>query len=99
LLGFGLGGFGQCLQQCDALVPKISVAKALSIIYAAVSVATVVAAPMGSYLGTLIGWRNVFLIAAGLGTIAFIMAGRYLATMPNDKPAKAKYLYYSYETR
>ena len=32
---------------------------ALAIIFSAVSVATVVAAPLGSYLGELIGWRNV----------------------------------------
>lgn len=52
LLGIGLGGFWSMLAATAMrLVPKVNVAKALSIIYAAVSVATVVAAPMGSYLG------------------------------------------------
>jgi predicted MFS family arabinose efflux permease len=89
LLGFGLGGFWSMLAATAMrLVPKVSVAKALSIIYAAVSVATVVAAPMGSYLGTLIGWRNVFLIAAGLGAIALIWQALTLPSMPNDKPAR-----------
>lgn len=89
LLGLGLGGFWAMLAATAMrLVPEKDVPKALSIIYASVSLATVVAAPMGSFLGHLIGWRNVFLLAAGLGLMAFIWQAFTLPSMPVEKAAK-----------
>ncbi|MBB6130830.1 MFS transporter [Mucilaginibacter lappiensis] len=89
LLGIGLGGFwSMAAATATRLVPKELIPKALSIIFGAVSVATVVAAPMGSYLGEHIGWRNVFLIAAALGVIAFIAQAVSLPSMPTGKAAK-----------
>ena len=41
------------------------VPRALSVVFSGVSVATIVAVPLGSYLGGLYGWRIVFLLAAG----------------------------------
>ncbi|SPX20268.1 ribonucleoside transporter [Escherichia coli] len=43
------------------LVPPRTVPKALSVIFGAVSIALVIAAPLGSFLGELIGWRNVLM--------------------------------------
>jgi predicted MFS family arabinose efflux permease len=89
LLGIGIGGFwSMAAATATRLVAKKLVSKALSIIYGAVSVATVVAAPLGSYLGAHIGWRNVFLIAGALGAFAFIWQTVTLPAMPNGKPAK-----------
>ena len=89
LLGIGLGGFwGMAAATAMRLVPKHLVPKALSIIFGAVSLATVIAAPVGSYLGTHIGWRNVFMIAAMIGGLAFIWQAVTLPSMPTGKPAK-----------
>jgi predicted MFS family arabinose efflux permease len=89
LLGIGLGGFwGMSAATAMRLVPESLVPKALSIIFGAVSVATVVAAPLGSYLGAHIGWRNVFLMAAAIGTVALVWQSVTLPSMPADKPAK-----------
>lgn len=86
LLGVGLGGFwGMLAATSMRLVAEKQVPKALSIIYIAVSLATVIAAPMGSFLGNLFGWRNVFLIAAAMGVIAFIWQAISLPKMPVDK--------------
>ncbi|RYG11594.1 MAG: MFS transporter, partial [Chitinophagaceae bacterium] len=91
LLGIGLGGFwGMLAATAMRLVSEKEVAKALSIIYIAVSLATVVAAPMGSFLGNLFGWRNVFLIAAALGIIALIWQAVTLPKMPVDKVTPLK---------
>src|SRR5690606_18508978 len=49
-----------------------------------VSAATVAAAPMGSYFGHLIGWRNVFLVATALGLLAFVWQ---LLTLPSMAPS------------
>lgn len=90
-LGIGLGGFwGMLAATAMRLVPEKEVPKALSIIYIAVSLATVIAAPMGSFLGNLFGWRNVFLIAAVLGAIALILQATTLPKMPVDKVTPLK---------
>ena len=63
LLGVAIGGFwAMSTATAMRLVPASDVPKALAIIFSGVSIATVVAAPLGSYLGSLIGWRNVFIL-------------------------------------
>ncbi|MDX3924347.1 MAG: MFS transporter [Shinella sp.] len=84
LLGIALGGFWTLsAATMMRLVPEAYVPRALSIMFSGVSAATVFAAPLGSYLGDVAGWRNVFLAAAGLGVLAFIVQ---LATLPSLPP-------------
>ncbi|STS78964.1 ribonucleoside transporter [Klebsiella pneumoniae] len=69
-LGLALGGFwAMSASLTMRLVPMRVVPKALSIIFGAVSIALVIAAPLGSFLGGLIGWRNVFNGAAVMGVL------------------------------
>ncbi len=52
LLGIAIGGFwSMSTATAMRLVPAALVPKALAVIFSAVSIATVVAAPLGSYLG------------------------------------------------
>ncbi len=84
LLGIGIGGcWSMMAATAMRLVPKVNVPKALSIIFSAVSVATVLAAPLGSFLGMHIGWRNVFLIASLVGVISLVWQ---YATLPSMAP-------------
>ncbi|HEY0212224.1 MAG TPA: MFS transporter [Paenirhodobacter sp.] len=70
LLGIAIGGFWTMSAAIAMrLVPAAQVPKALSMIFAGVSLATVVAAPLGSLLGAAIGWRAVFLWTAGFGAM------------------------------
>ena len=70
-LGLALGGFwAMSASLTMRLVPMRVVPKALSIIFGAVSIALVIAAPLGSFLGGLIGWRNVFNGADGRAVYA-----------------------------
>ena len=88
LLGAAIGGFWTMSAAIAMrLVPEKDVPKALSVIFGAVSVATVVAAPMGSYLGAMFGWRIVFGIAGGLGILAFVSQAVTLPSLPAEKPA------------
>ncbi|MGI4733699.1 MAG: MFS transporter [Janthinobacterium lividum] len=88
LLGLAIGGFwAMSAAVAMRLVPEKDVPKALSTIFGAVSVATVVAAPLGSYLGGLLGWRTVFELAAGLGVLALGWQALTLPTMAPDQPA------------
>lgn len=56
----------------------------LSIMFSGVSAATIAAAPLGSYFGDLLGWRDVFRMAALLGLLA--LAGQFF-TLPRMAPS------------
>ncbi|MDB5798842.1 MAG: putative transporter [Paucimonas sp.] len=67
LLGVTVGGFwALATATVMRLVPYDSVPRALGIVYMGNAVATAFAAPIGSYLGGLIGWRGVFWILVPL---------------------------------
>lgn len=84
LLGLSLGGFwALSAALAIRLVPHRFVPRAFSIIFGGVSVATVAAAPIGSYIGNLIGWRGVFLGAALLALLALIWQ---VASLPSISP-------------
>src|SRR6266576_2509126 len=79
-----LGGFWSMATAISIrLVPGSDVPKALALIFGRSSFASVLAAPLGSYLGSIVGWRNVFLFAAAVGVLAFIW--QWVA-LPSLKP-------------
>lgn len=85
LLGIALGGFwALAAATIMRLVAEKDVPKALGILFAGVSAATVFAAPFGSYFGDLFGWRAVFLAAAGLGVVALVAQYVTLPSMPSQ---------------
>ena len=87
MLGVAIGGFWtMATATAIRLVPAALVPRALSIIFTGVSAATVVAAPVGSFLGDVLGWRAVFLIGAALGVVAF---AAQVATLPRMAPSGA----------
>ncbi|HHO9763115.1 TPA: purine ribonucleoside efflux pump NepI [Escherichia coli] len=57
---------------------------ALSVIFGAVSIALVIAAPLGSFLGELIGWRNVFNAAAVMGVLCIFWIIKSLPSLPGE---------------
>ncbi|WP_251977549.1 MFS transporter [Salinicola avicenniae] len=81
ILGVAIGGFWAILTAVTMqLVPAHRVASAFSIIFSGVSLALVVAAPLGSYLGGLFGWRVVFL---GVAAIACVVLALQWFTIPS----------------
>jgi len=84
LLGVALGGFWTLAAATTMrLAPAAHIPRALSVIFSGVSAATIFAAPFGSYVGDVAGWRAVFLMAAGLGALA--LAAQF-ATLPKMAP-------------
>lgn len=84
LLGLALGGFWTMSAAVTMrLVPPVLVPRALSIMFSGVSAATILAAPLGSFLGDLAGWRSVFFLAAGLGGLALVVQ---FITLPSMQP-------------
>ncbi len=82
LLGIGLGGFWALSAAVTMrLVPEPLIPRALSVVFGGISVASVVAAPLGSYFGAVIGWRGVFLAAAAVGLLALVWQAVVLPSM------------------
>lgn len=89
-LGLALGGFwAMSASLTMRLVPARTVPKALSVIFGAVSIALVIAAPLGSFLGGIIGWRNVFNAAAVMGLLCIFWVLKALPSLPGE-PAHQK---------
>ncbi|MEZ3500019.1 MFS transporter [Pantoea sp. KPR_PJ] len=90
LLGMAIGGFWTLSTAITMrLVPGDQVPRALSIVFSGISLATIIAAPLGSYLGGIIGWRNIFLLTAGLGVLALIWQSVTLPAMPPENKARS----------
>ncbi|MBW6390697.1 MFS transporter [Billgrantia antri] len=85
LLGMALGGFWtMSIATMMRLVPEDLVPRGLSIMFSGVSAATIAAAPLGSYFGDLLGWRDVFRMAALLGVLALVVQ---FFTLPRMAPS------------
>ena len=83
LIGVVVGGFWS-LSAATAmrLVPPHQVPRALAIFNGGNALATVVAAPLGSYLGAVIGWRGAFLCLVPVALLAFVWQWISLPSMP-----------------
>ncbi|CAH5009333.1 purine ribonucleoside efflux pump NepI [Klebsiella pneumoniae] len=93
-LGLALGGFwAMSASLTMRLVPMRVVPKALSIIFGAVSIALVIAAPLGSFLGGLIGWRNVFNGAAVMGVLCTLWVLKALPSLPGESASQQQNMF------
>lgn len=86
LIGIAIGGFWS-LSAATAirLVPQHQVARALAIFNGGNALATVVAAPLGSYLGATLGWRGAFLCLVPVAIAAFFWQWFSLPDMKGNK--------------
>ncbi len=72
LLGIVIGGFwSMSTATVMRLVPKETVPKALAFLNAGNALAATIAAPLGSFLGGLIGWRGAFFCVVPVALTAF----------------------------
>ncbi|MEV0540711.1 MFS transporter [Nocardia salmonicida] len=86
LLGLAVGGYwSMALVIAAKLVPAARLGKAMMIVNAGTTVATVAGVPLGVLLSTYAGWRTTFLIAAVL-TAATAVAVRLM--LPPIAPSK-----------
>jgi predicted MFS family arabinose efflux permease len=85
LLGVTIGGFWSLsTATIMRMVPASSVPKALGVLYMGNAIATAFAAPVGSYVGGLIGWRGVFWALVPLVAINAAWQWVALPAMPAD---------------
>lgn len=87
LLGAALGGFwALAIAMAAHMVPSDHLGRAVTVINAGVALATIAAVPLGSWLGEVWGWRQVFLLGAGAALIAVFVQ---TATLPRVAPGPA----------
>lgn len=73
LIGVVIGGFwSMSAATAMRLVPGDQVPKALAVFNGGNALATVIAAPLGSYLGSVVGWRGAFLCLVPVAVVALV---------------------------
>ncbi len=85
LIGIAIGGFwSMSAATAMRLVPADQVPRALAVVNGGNALATVVAAPLGSFLGGVIGWRAAAFCIVPVAAIVFFWQ---LVSLPTLKPA------------
>jgi predicted MFS family arabinose efflux permease len=83
LIGVVVGGFwSMSAATAMRLVPRTDVPRALAIFNSGNALATVIAAPLGAWLGAIIGWRGAFFCLVPIALITFIWQWISLPSMP-----------------
>ncbi|WP_250008248.1 MFS transporter [Actinoplanes sp. M2I2] len=86
-VGVALGGFwALAIAMVARLVPPGHLGRAVTVINAGVSLATITAVPVGTRLGEIWGWRGVFLLGAGAAVLALVVQAM---TLPRVAPESA----------
>jgi len=83
LIGVVVGGFwSMSAATAMRLVPARDVPRALAVVNGGNALATVLAAPLGAWLGTLIGWRGAFWCLVPISLLALVWQWRTLPSLP-----------------
>ena len=85
LIGVVVGGFwSMSAATAIRLVPAHDVPRALAVVNGGNALAMVIAAPLGAYLGTVVGWRGAFLCLVPVSLIALAWQWKTLPSMPSS---------------
>ncbi|WP_132567629.1 MFS transporter [Rhizobium sullae] len=83
LLGVAIGGFwSMSTAIVMRLVPEDAVPKGLAMLNAGNAIAATISAPLGSLLGSYIGWRGAFFAVVPLALLAFVWQWISLPSLP-----------------
>ncbi|TNH37737.1 MFS transporter [Paracoccus haeundaensis] len=86
LLGLCIGGFwALATAVIMRLVPADDVPRALALMYGGQAIAAAFAAPLGSYLGGLFGWREVFWALVPIVALNLMWLAAALPSLPAEK--------------
>ena len=86
VLGLAIGGFwSMSAAVAMRLVPAQAVPKALAMLNGGNALATVIGAPLGSFLGGLIGWRGAFFCVVPMAIAATAWQAFALPALPTER--------------
>jgi len=87
LIGVTIGGFWSLTAALlTRLVGPADVSRAMAMLQGGTALATVIAAPLGSFLGSVIGWRGAFFVVVPVGVTALLWQWLVLPSLPADAP-------------
>lgn len=90
LLGVAIGGFwSMSTAIVMRLLPAAQVPQGLAAINAGNAIAATIAAPLGSWLGEMIGWRGAFFLILPLAVLAFLCQWLAMPSLPGDAEKRA----------
>ncbi|MCQ1950000.1 MFS transporter [Arthrobacter sp. zg-Y859] len=91
LLGVAVGGFwALAIVVVATLVSRERIGRGMMVVNVGVSLATIVAVPLGLVLGELWGWRALFLLAAAASVVGLVLAAAWLPPVaPEPSPGRA----------
>ena len=93
LLGICVGGFwGFGAALAGRLVAPASGGRAVTVVFAGISIGTVLGMPAGTLLGHALGWRAVFVVAAGLSAAVLAAQVLFLPKLPAALPSRLRHL-------
>ena len=86
LLGIAIGGYwSMSTAVMMRIAPEALVPKAIAVMQGGTALATAIAAPVGSYLGGMVGWRGAFFCVVPLALLALIWQAFTLPRMPSER--------------
>ncbi|MFE2108552.1 MFS transporter [Kitasatospora sp. NPDC059463] len=86
MVGITIGGFWSIgAGLADRLVPPEKVGRALSVIFSAVPLGSVLGVPVGTFIGDIAGWRTAFVV---MGVLTVAILALLLAVMPPLPPTE-----------
>lgn len=86
ILGIAIGGYwSMSTAVMIRIAPEGLVPKAIAVMQSGTALATAIAAPVGSYLGGMIGWRGAFFCVVPLAALALIWQFFTLSAMPSER--------------
>jgi predicted MFS family arabinose efflux permease len=90
LISVAIGGFwSMSAATIMRLVPEESVPRGLAIIYGGNALASAIAAPLGSFMGGLVGWRGAFFCVVPLAVVTLIWQCLTLPRLPAENRSDA----------
>jgi predicted MFS family arabinose efflux permease len=99
-IGVAIGGFwSMSAATAMRLVPTDQVPKALAIVNGGNALATVVAAPLGSFLGAIVGWRGAFFALIPVAALALAWKWVSLPAMPVERTQRGGNLFKLFKRR
>ncbi|WP_144173142.1 MFS transporter [Pseudomonas sp. Kh13] len=88
VLGIAIGGYwSMSTAVMMRIAPEALVPKAIAVMQGGTALATAIAAPVGSYLGGMIGWRGAFFCVVPLAALALAWQAFTLPAMPSERRA------------
>jgi predicted MFS family arabinose efflux permease len=100
LIGVVIGGFwSMSAATAMRLVPPGQVPRALAIFNGGNALATVIAAPLGSYLGSIIGWRGAFFCLIPVAAMALVWQWISLPAMTAERTGGSANVFRLFKSR